>query len=60
MKKIFILLFTLCLSTSILAADKLVVLLDWFANPDHAPLFVAQDQGFFKQQTYSFRKRSAS
>ena len=26
------------------------VILDWFANPDHAPLFVAQQQGFFKQQ----------
>ncbi len=50
MKKIFILLFAICLTTQIFAADKLVVLLDWFANPDHAPLFVAQDQGFFKQQ----------
>jgi putative hydroxymethylpyrimidine transport system substrate-binding protein len=26
------------------------VILDWFANPDHAPLFVAQQQGYFKQQ----------
>ncbi|MDR3477097.1 MAG: MetQ/NlpA family ABC transporter substrate-binding protein [Gammaproteobacteria bacterium] len=32
------------------SADKLVVLLDWFANPDHAPLFVAEEKGFFKQQ----------
>lgn len=29
---------------------KLIVLLDWFANPNHAPLFVAQQQGFFKEQ----------
>lgn len=29
------------------AADKLTVLLDWFVNPDHAPLFVALDQGYF-------------
>lgn len=29
---------------------KLVVLLDWFANPDHAPLFVAKQQGFFKAE----------
>ena len=30
--------------------QPLIVILDWFANPDHAPLFVAQQQGFFKQQ----------
>ncbi|WP_448205064.1 ABC transporter substrate-binding protein [Azospirillum sp. sgz302134] len=30
------------------AQDKLSVLLDWFVNPDHAPLVVAQEKGFFK------------
>jgi putative hydroxymethylpyrimidine transport system substrate-binding protein len=30
-----------------LAADKLTVMLDWFVNPDHAPLVVAQEGGFF-------------
>jgi len=29
------------------AADKLTVLLDWFVNPDHAPLVVAKAGGFF-------------
>jgi putative hydroxymethylpyrimidine transport system substrate-binding protein len=29
------------------AADKLTVLLDWFVNPDHAPLVVAAEKGFF-------------
>ncbi|KPL52146.1 ABC transporter ATP-binding protein [Prosthecomicrobium hirschii] len=29
------------------AADKLSVALDWFVNPDHAPLVVARDKGFF-------------
>lgn len=29
------------------AADKLTVLLDWFVNPDHAPLIVAKEGGFF-------------
>jgi putative hydroxymethylpyrimidine transport system substrate-binding protein len=29
------------------AADKLKVMLDWFVNPDHAPLLVAQEKGFF-------------
>jgi putative hydroxymethylpyrimidine transport system substrate-binding protein len=36
--------------TTVFAADKLTVLLDWFMNPNHAPLFVAQQQGFFKKQ----------
>ena len=26
------------------AAEKLTVLLDWFVNPDHAPLVIAQSQ----------------
>ncbi len=29
------------------AADKLTILLDWFVNPDHAPLIVAKEKGFF-------------
>lgn len=29
------------------AADKLTVLLDWFVNPDHAPLIVAKEKGYF-------------
>ncbi len=29
------------------AADRLTVLLDWFVNPDHAPLVVARERGFF-------------
>lgn len=36
-------------SISVQAAEKLTVLLDWFANPDHAPLFVAEQQGYFKE-----------
>jgi putative hydroxymethylpyrimidine transport system substrate-binding protein len=30
------------------AADKLSVLLDWFVNPDHAPLVIAKEKGFYK------------
>lgn len=30
------------------AADKFTLILDWFVNPDHAPLIVAQKKGFFK------------
>jgi putative hydroxymethylpyrimidine transport system substrate-binding protein len=29
------------------AAERLTVLLDWFVNPDHAPLIVARDKGHF-------------
>jgi putative hydroxymethylpyrimidine transport system substrate-binding protein len=29
------------------AADRLTVMLDWFVNPDHAPLFVALETGAF-------------
>lgn len=32
------------------AADKLSVVLDWFVNPDHGPLVVARDHGFFAAQ----------
>ncbi|SER07413.1 putative hydroxymethylpyrimidine transport system substrate-binding protein [Faunimonas pinastri] len=32
------------------AADKLTLLLDWFVNPEHAPLVVAQEKGYFAEQ----------
>ena len=32
------------------AADKLTVYLDWFVNPDHAPLIIAKEKGFFAQK----------
>ncbi len=32
-----------------LAAEKMTVLLDWFVNPDHAPLIVAKEKGFFAE-----------
>ena len=35
-------------ATPALAQQKLTVLLDWFVNPDHAPLLVAQERGDFK------------
>ena len=30
--------------------QKLTIILDWFVNPDHAPLFVAQQQGFYRDE----------
>lgn len=32
------------------AADSLTVLLDWFVNPDHAPLVVAREGGYFERE----------
>ena len=32
-----------------LAAEKMTVILDWFVNPDHAPLIVAKEKGFFAE-----------
>ena len=32
------------------AAEKLTLMLDWFVNPDHAPLYVAQERGYFADQ----------
>ncbi len=29
------------------ALDKMTVVLDWFVNPDHGPIIVAQEMGFF-------------
>jgi putative hydroxymethylpyrimidine transport system substrate-binding protein len=43
-------LFALALSfTPATAAEKMTVLLDWFVNPDHAPLVIAKQGGFFKK-----------
>ena len=33
--------------TQAMAADKMTVLLDWFVNPDHGPLIVAEKKGYF-------------
>lgn len=35
------------LSSQAMANDKMTVLLDWFVNPDHGPLIVAQEKGYF-------------
>lgn len=46
----FLLAVLLLPAASVQAADKLTVLLDWFVNPDHAPLYVALEKGFFKER----------
>ena len=37
----------LTFSATASASTKLTVLLDWFMNPDHAPLVIAQENGYF-------------
>ncbi|AML50479.1 ABC transporter substrate-binding protein [Falsihalocynthiibacter arcticus] len=41
--------FTLA-ATPIMAADQMTLLLDWFVNPDHGPIIVAQEMGYFADQ----------
>ncbi|MBA4489243.1 ABC transporter substrate-binding protein [Paracoccus sp. S1E-3] len=33
-----------------MAQDKLTLILDWYVNPDHAPIVLAQEKGFFADQ----------
>lgn len=47
--KITILLLALLLSSAIQAGDKMTLILDWFVNPDHGPIIIAQEKGFFKE-----------
>ena len=32
------------------AADKLTLILDWFVNPDHGPIIIAQENGYFAEE----------
>lgn len=32
------------------AQEKLTLLLDWFINPDHGPIIIAQENGYFAEQ----------
>jgi putative hydroxymethylpyrimidine transport system substrate-binding protein len=41
---------SLLIASPAAAADKFTVLLDWFVNPDHGPLFVAQELGEFSKR----------
>ena len=54
MKKLYLLLSLLCLTLLTpppsRAGEKLTVLLDWFVNPDHAPLYVALENGYFSKR----------
>lgn len=49
MKRSILALGLLLLATRAEAADKLTLILDWFVNPDHAPIVVAQEKGYFAE-----------
>ncbi len=34
----------------VLAQDQMTLILDWFVNPDHGPIIVAQEKGYFAEQ----------
>ena len=44
---LFTLLFSAALATQAQAMEKLTLVLDWYINPDHAPIMVAQQTGAF-------------
>jgi len=58
MKKLFltavmisgVLTFLLNVSCTKETPKKLTLMLDWFPNPDHAPLYVAIEKGFFREK----------
>ena len=40
----------LMLAAPALAQDKMTLMLDWFVNPNHGPIIVAQEKGYFADQ----------
>jgi putative hydroxymethylpyrimidine transport system substrate-binding protein len=49
-QKKFIFLVSFLLFTNNVTAKPLTLILDWLVNPDHAAIFVAQEQGFFARE----------
>ncbi|MEO1549928.1 MAG: ABC transporter substrate-binding protein, partial [Pseudomonadota bacterium] len=40
----------LLIASPALAQDKMSLILDWFINPDHGPIIIAQEKGYFADQ----------
>lgn len=45
-----IVLLALLATSPAFAADKLTLMLDWFVNPDHGPIIIAQQKGYFADE----------
>ncbi|MGB0659411.1 MAG: ABC transporter substrate-binding protein [Mangrovicoccus sp.] len=46
----FLTLLAFCAASPALAADKMTLILDWFVNPDHGPIILAEELGYFAEQ----------
>ena len=49
MKRLAIVFVYVILTTPLQAQDKITLLLDWFVNPDHGPIIIAQEKGYFEK-----------
>lgn len=50
MKKTLTVLALLLCAGPLMAQDRMTLLLDWFVNPDHGPVIIAQEKGFFADE----------
>ncbi|MEP1766788.1 MAG: ABC transporter substrate-binding protein [Sulfitobacter sp.] len=48
MKPILLAAVTSCFASPLWAQDQMKLLLDWFVNPDHGPVIIAQELGYFE------------
>ncbi len=62
MKKIFLtfLALFLLLPGRLFAADRLTLMLDWFPNADHVPIYAAREKGFFEERGLSVEIQAPS
>ena len=49
MKKLLFIL-TILFTSPVLAQDRLAIILDWFINPNHGPIIIAEQNGYFQEQ----------
>ena len=47
MIRIFALAVAIAAASPALAADRMTLLLDWYVNPDHGPVIIAREKGYF-------------
>ena len=45
-----VLLLLLLTANNLAAKEKMTLLLDWFINPDHGPIIIAKEKGYFSDQ----------
>ena len=46
----FIICLFLTFTSQTMAAENLTLMLDWFVNPDHGPIIIAQEKGYFAER----------